>query len=118
MERTVLGLLYELGRELRPFTAGAVRELPRRRRGVYALWLPDGGAAPECLYVGVAIACLRQRLLQHLQGETNPELRRELRLFGPNLQFSAAYTQGREATLELETALIRQWQPRCNRNKL
>ena len=118
MERTVLGLQYQLERELRPFALAEVQGLPRNQVGVYALWLPGGRALPECLYVGVATTCLRRRLLQHLQQETNPELQRELRLFGPHLQFSAAATQGRAATLELETALIRHWQPRCNRNKL
>ena len=118
MERTVLGLQYQLERELRPFALAEVQRLPRNQVGVYALWLPTSRALPECLYVGVATTCLRRRLLQHLQQETNPELQRELRLFGPHLQFSAAATQGRAATLELETALIGHWKPRCNRNKL
>ena len=63
-------------------------------------------------------ACVRQRLLQHLQYETNPELLQQLRLFRDIVMFSAAFTQGREETLSLETAVIQDWKPATNRQKL
>ena len=116
---TPFGLKYQLERELHPFTLEAVRRLPRDRTGVYALWLPaEVGDGWECIYVGMSHACVRQRLLQHLQNETNPELARQLRLFRDVVTFSAAFTQGREETLALETAVIQAWQPAANRNKL
>ncbi len=118
-ETTPFGLKYRLERELRPFNADEVRKLPRGRTGVYALWLPSEiGGGYDALYVGMSDASVRQRLLQHLQNETNPELLRQLRLFRDIVMFSAAFTSGREETLALETAVIRDWQPMTNRNKL
>ena len=117
--RTPLGLKYQLERDLRPFNREAVRQLPQDRTGVYALWLPAGApAAPDCLYVGMSHVCVRQFLLQHLSTETNPQLRRQLHLFRGIVQFSAAFTEGRAQTLELEGAIIRDWQPETNRQKL
>lgn len=116
---TPFGLKYQLEQQQRPFTAAEVRRLIRGRTGVYALWLPaETGAGYECIYVGMSHACVRQRLLQHLQHETNPDLARQLRLFPDLVKFSAAFTQGREETLDLETAVIQAWQPSTNRNKL
>ena len=116
---TPFGLKYQLEQELRPFTPDNVRCLPRYRTGVYALWLPaEIGSLYECIYVGMSHACVRQRLLQHLQNETNPKLARQLRLFPGIVMFSAAFTQGFQETLDLETAIIQAWQPATNRNKL
>ena len=116
---TPFGLKYRLERELRPFTQNTVRSLHRDQTGVYALWLPaEIGYGYECIYVGMSHACVRQRLLQHLQNETNPELARQLRLFPDVVMFSAAFTQGLQETLDLETAVIQAWQPATNRNKL
>ncbi len=116
---TPFGLKYQLEQELRPFTLENVRSLPRDRTGVYALWLPaEAGVGHECIYVGMSHACVRQRLLQHLQNETNPELARQLRLFPDIVMFSAAVAQGLQETLDLETAVIQAWQPPTNRNKL
>lgn len=116
---TPFGLKYVLERDLRSFTKGEVGTLPRRRTGVYAIWIPSEFAGRhECLYVGMSEACVRQRLLQHLQNETNPALLRQLRLFRDIVLFSAAYTEGRQETLDLETAVIQAWQPLTNRNKL
>ena len=107
---------YQLERDLRPFTAGEVRELPRNRCGLYALWLPSGiEGGPERLYLGMSTTCLRRRLLQHLSSETNPELRRQLRMFRDLVQFSVVYTANEQETRELETALIRDWRPETNR---
>ena len=79
---TPFGLKYRLERELRPFNRVEVRRLPRQRTGVYALWLPiEYEGRHECLYVGMSETCVRQRLIQHLQNETNPRLLRQLRLF-------------------------------------
>ena len=117
---TPFGLKYRLERELRPFEDAEVRRLPRERTGVYALWASAGGEGgrPECLYVGMSDACVRRRLRQHLKNETNPELRRQLRLFRDIVMFSVVFTHGRRETLDLETAVIRDWQPLTNRLKL
>ena len=73
--RTPLGLKYQLERERRPFQRGELRQLETNRTGVYALWLPNGGP-DECLYVGMSDTCVRRRLLQHLNNETNPRAQR------------------------------------------
>ena len=106
-------LQYQLERDHRPFTREEVRRLPSDRRGVYALWLPAGETA-ECLYVGISTTCIRRRLLDHLSNETNPELRRQLRLFRDDVLFTAAFTQTDAQTRRLEAALISHWQPQCN----
>lgn len=117
---TPFGLKYRLEHELHLFNSAEVRKLPRDRTGVYALWLPGVAAngRADALYVGMSEACVRQRLLQHLQNETNPELKRQLRLFRDIARFSVAYTEGRQETLDLETAVIQSWQPATNRLKL
>ena len=118
-DTTPFGLKYQLERDLRPFERDEVGSLPRDRTGVYALWLPaQTGAGHECIYVGMSEVCVRQRLLRHLQNETNPGLLRQLRLFRDIVTFSAAFTHGREETLALETAVIQAWKPSANRNKL
>ncbi len=107
---------YQLERGLRPFTRQEVRRLPRDRFGLYALWLAaetEGGH--ERLYLGMSTTCVRRRLLDHLTNETNPTLRRELRLFRDQVEFSTAFTTGERETRDLETALIRDWQPDTNR---
>ena len=116
---TPFGLKYRLKRDLRPFDLDNVRSLPRNRTGVYALWVPGVvEGRHECLYVGMSESCVRNRLRQHLQRETNPELLRQLRLFRDIVMFSVAFTQGRQETLDLETAVIQDWQPMTNRLKL
>lgn len=107
-------LKYRLEMEHWPYRKEEVQQLERGRSGVYALWMPYG----ECLYVGKSETCLRRRLLQHLQRETNPILSREFYLFGNSIEFSYAFTGSREETDALETAIIRDWQPRTNRAKL
>ncbi len=117
-QTTPFALKYRLERELSPFVADNVRSLPRDRAGVYALWLPaEIGSDYECIYVGMSSICVRQRLLQHLQNETNPELARLFRLFPDIVMFSAAFTQGQQETADLETAVIQSWQPAANRAK-
>ena len=116
---TPFGLKYQLERNLRPFNRDEIRRLPKDRTGVYALWLPtETKCAYDCLYVGMSDACVRRRLLQHLSSESNPGLRRQLHLFRDIVQFSAAFTKGRVETLDLETAVIRDWRPETNRNKV
>ena len=110
---------YRLERERQPFIREVVRQLPKDRCGLYALWLPTGtDDAPERLYIGVSTTCIRRRLLQHLSDEDNPKLRRELRMFHALVQFSVVFTEGREETLALETTLIQEMQPETNRYKL
>ncbi len=107
---------YRLERELRPFTREEVRRLSRERSGLYALWLAaetEGGH--ERLYLGMSTTCVRRRLLDHLNNETNPELRRELRLFRDRVEFSAVFTTGERETRDLENALLRDWKPDTNR---
>ena len=72
----------------------------------------------DCIYVGKSETCIRRRLLDHLQNEPNPGLRRVLRTFRDMVQFSVAFTANAEETDALETAIIRDWQPETNRNKL
>ena len=116
---TPFSVKYRLERKRQPFTREVVRQLPRDRCGLYALWLPTGAEdAPERLYIGASTTCVRRRLLQHLSDEDNPELRRQLRMFPDLVQFSVVFTEGREETLALETTLIREWQPETNRYKL
>ena len=118
-QTTPFGLKYQLEQELRLFNPDNVQTLPRNHTGVYALWLPDEtGVGNQCIYVGMSHSCVRQRLLQHLQNETNPVLGRELRLFPDIVMFSVAFTQGLQETLDLETSVIQAWQPATNRNKL
>lgn len=112
-------LKYQLERDLRYFNREELRRLPRKRTGVYALWLPsEFEGTYDCIYVGMSEACVRQRLLQHFQNETNPGLLRQLRLFPDLVMFSTAFTEGKQETLALETAVIQAWQPSSNRNKL
>lgn len=116
---TPFGLKYQLERDLRVFNRNEVRRLPKDKAGVYALWLPtEFEGRPECLYVGMSEACVRQRLLQHLQNETNLGLLHQLQMFRDIVMFSVAFTHGREETLALETSVIQHWQPTTNRLKL
>ncbi len=113
---------YQLEQKRELFRHEAVLRLPKGRFGLYAFWLltgsgEEGDVAYEPLYVGESTTCIRRRLLQHLSHEENPGLRSELRLFGEFCYFSTAFTEAREETLALETALIREWQPATNRNK-
>ena len=115
----LFSLKYQLGRDFQPYTRDQVREIPKNRTGVYAIWLPAGDQdVKECIYVGMSEACLRSRLLSHLNNEKNPELRRQLRIFRDVVLFSYAYTQGRRETLDLEAAVTKQWQPKTNRTNL
>ena len=106
-------LKYRLEQERWLYRREELQRLDWKRSGVYALWMPDG----ECLYVGKSETCLRRRLLQHLQRETNPILRREFALFGDSIEFSYAFTGYRAETDDLETAVIQDWQPLTNRAK-
>ena len=113
---------YQLEKTREPFTREAVLQLPKNRCGLYAIWLATdlvaGEAVYERLYAGISTTCVRRRLLQHLSNEENPQLRTELRMFGEFVYFSFAFTEDPAETLELETALIREWQPVTNRYKL
>ena len=118
-QTTPFALKYQLERNILPFTRDQVRRLPKDRLGVYALWLPtDAEGAYDCLYVGMSTTCTRQRLLQHLSNETNPKLRRQLRMFREIVQFSAAFTQDVQETRDLEALIIHDWQPETNRHLL
>ena len=112
--RTPLGLKYQLERDRRPFQRSELRQLETNRTGVYALWLPYGGP-DECLYVGMSDTCVRRRLLQHLNNETNPELRELLRLYRNTVEFSIALTGNEDETLSLEDEIIKAWRPATNR---
>ena len=115
--RTPLGLKYQLERERRPFNGEQLQPMERDHTGGYALWLPGGGP-DECLYVGMSDTCIRRRLLQHLNNETNPELRDLLRLYRDTVEFSTAYTGAEDETLSLEDDIIKAWQPVTNRKGL
>ena len=117
---TLLGLKYRLRLERRPYRRENVRRLPRDRCGVYALWLPSATTPDwhDCIYVGKSETCVRRRLVDHLRDEPNPELRRLLRTFRDLVEFSVAFTRSSGETDALETAVIQDWQPDANRNKL
>ena len=115
--RTPLGLMYQLERNRCPFDRDQLLQLARNRAGVYALWVPGGGP-DECLYVGMSSTCIRRRLLQHLNNETNSKLRELLRLFSGITEFSVALTGSDDETLLLEDAIIRSWRPVTNRRGL
>ena len=112
--RTPLGLKYQLENQRLPFSRGQLLQLETNRNGVYVLWLPGGGP-DECLYVGMSDTCIRRRLLQHLNNETNPKLRDLLRLYRYTVEFSIALTGDEDETLSLEDAVIKAWQPVTNR---
>lgn len=117
---TPFGLKHRLRRERRSYRRDEVQRLPTERSGVYALWLPSAAVPGEhdCIYVGKSETCVRRRLLDHIRDEPNPELRRALRTFRDMVEFSVAFTASPEETDALETAVIRDWQPETNRNKL
>ena len=108
-------LKYSLERDFRPFTRQELLTLPRDRLGVYAFWLvDDADEIQACLYVGISTTCMRRRLLSHLSNESNEGLRRQFRMFGDSVRFTAAFTATAEQTRELEAALIRDWQSAHN----
>lgn len=115
--RTPLGLKYQLEGDRCPFNRDQLLQLARNRTGVYALWVPDGGP-DECLYVGMSDTCIRRRLLQHLNNETNPKLRALLKLYRDITEFSVAFTGSDDETLSLEGNIIRSWRPVTNRRGL
>ena len=84
------------------------------------MWLPSKTTPDwyDCIYVGKSETCLRRRLLDHFRDEPNPELRRAIWTFRDMVEFSVAFTAGVAETDALETAVIRDWQPDANRNKL
>ena len=112
--RTPLGLKYQLENQRRPFNGGELRHLAWRQIGVYAIWLPDRGP-DECLYVGMSDTCLRRRLREHLNQESNPELRILLRLYRDTAEFSIALTGNEDEILSLEDEIIKAWKPVANR---
>ena len=115
-ESSPFALKYQLEQNLLPFSEDEVRELPEDRTGLYTLWLPsETGGGYEYIYVGMSSICLRRRLLQHLQRETNPELRRQIQLFRDIVAFSVAFTRSREETRPLEKRIIADWRPFTNR---
>ncbi len=118
MNTSLFRIQYQLEQGRVPFTRETVSNLPKRRCGLYALWLTDAIGGYERLYVGVSTTCIRRRLLQHLSDEQNPELRIQLRTFGELIHFSVVFTEDPKQTLALETELIRSWQPETNRHKL
>ena len=116
---SLFNIQYQLEQERVPFTREAISSLPRNRCGLYAIWLPTGDEGEyERLYAGISKTCLRRRLREHFSNEKNPELRKNIHMFGELIHFSVVFTEDPEHTLELETELIRKWQPETNRDKL
>ena len=116
---SLFNIKYQLEQKRVPFTRKNVLCLPRNRCGLYAIWLPtgdDGGY--ERLYAGVSKTCVRRRLRDHLSDEKNSELRKNIHVFGELIHFSVVFTEDPEHILELETELVRDWQPETNRYKL
>lgn len=116
---SLFNIQYQLEQERLPFTREAILSLPKNRCGLYAIWLPTGNEGDyERLYAGVSKTCVRRRLREHLSDEKNPKLRHNIHMFGELIHFSVVFTEDPEHTLELETQLIRNYQPETNRNKL
>ena len=116
---SLFNIQYQLEQKRIPLTREAISSLPRDRCGLYAIWLPTGDEGDyERLYAGISKTCVRRRLGEHLSDEQNPELRQNIHMFGELIHFSVVFTEDPEHTLELETQLIRNWQPETNRNKL
>ena len=116
---SLFNIQYQLEQKRLPFTREALLSLSKNRCGLYAIWLPTGDEGDyERLYAGASKTCVRRRLLEHFSDEKNPELRKNIHIFGELIHFSVVFTEDPEHTLELETELIRSWQPEANRNKL
>ena len=116
---SLFNIQYQLERKRVPFTREAISSLPMNRCGLYAIWLPTGDENEyERLYAGISKTCVRRRLLDHFSNEKNPKLREYIHMFGELIHFSVVFTEDPEHTFELETELIRNWQPETNRNKL
>ena len=116
---SLFNIQYQLEQKRIPLTREAISSLPRNRCGLYAIWLPTGDKGDyERLYAGISKTCVRRRLGEHLSDEQNPELRKNIHMFGELIHFSVVFTEDPEHILELETQLIRNWQPETNRNKL
>ena len=114
---TPFALLLQLQRNPRPFTRAQVQQLPPNRQGVYAISEPpEFGESPDtCAYVGMATTCIRRRLLDHINDETNPDLRYHLQDFRDHLTFTIVFTTGDAETRALERHAIDTWQPPTNR---
>ena len=118
----IYALEYRLRGGRRAFSEEEARRLPKDRYGIYALWLPAAAMGYDCVYVGMSETCVRSRLLDHL-GNTdrrlNPCLYEKIGrhgLFsGDVAEFSCVLLERRESVRKLESALIREWQPECNR---
>ena len=118
-DTSLFNIQYQLEQQRVSFTRKAISSLPRNRCGLYAIWLPTGDDdGYEILYAGVSKTCVRRRLLEHISDEKNPELRHNIHTFGELIHFSVVFTEDPEHTVELETQLIRNWQPETNRYKL
>ena len=117
-ERSYFGIQYDLKRNMRPFSADAIRALPSDAAGVYAIWIVE-----QLIYVGKATACIRTRLLSHLYNtdrSINPCLYAKIGRHGIFDERTARFTcvvlsLPDEEIGEIESRLIEDWQPECNR---
>ena len=92
-----------------------VRQTPDDGFGVYAIWV----GYYDCLYIGKSEVSVKERLLFHLsRQEDNSCLRRGLRSARDYAEFSICLTNSAEWADALETLLIQDLQPQCNRYKL
>lgn len=114
---TTFALKYRLERRRQPFRWEAVNAVPANEKGVYALWLPSGlNGSRECVYVGKSRICVRDRLLNHIQGnEPNPLLRLELEQPDTDMEFSFVITSTDAQTDALARDAIQTLRPRANR---
>ena len=116
---TPFGLRHRLRNERRPYHRDELQKVPRERSGVYALWLPSVALPGEhdCIYVGKSETCVRRRLLDHLRRAQSTTLRSLLVTFRDVVEFSVVYVADRAETDDLETSVIRAWDPETNRQK-
>ena len=92
-----------------------VRHIPNDGFGVYALWV----GYYDCLYIGKSAVSVKERLLSHLSAqESNSCLRHRLRSARDYAEFSMCLTDSADWADALETYLIQDLRPKCNRYKL
>ena len=106
---------HHLENERHPYTRETVRSLPSDGWGVYAIW----NGPYECLYVGKSAdgESVQTRLLAHLSSQerhNNRQLYDAIYLNRDHVEFAVCLTDSSEWATELETQLIKHYQPKCN----
>ena len=98
-------------------TPQQLQQLPRDIQGIYITWEPPefGESSDTCAYVSMSTTCIRRRRLDHINDETNPDLRYHLQDFRYHTTFTVVFTTGEAETRALERHAINTWNPPTNR---